>query len=227
MLLSSPAVAPTATTTEHTRTPSQQRGSIDGTESLTPTTTTEDPARNKESTDINATNTDQTNAVPMMSELEMDVLARAYNSRSSPIHKYLDLAVSDFVEEGFALLPQDANILDPRLMGPNFMNERVRFRLPAGPAAGGGGGGLGGVGLGAGLDELLAMALDLGHGDRRAVAMRGMGDGVGGRRQQQGGPRRGNLDPRAPLLQLFWQSLLPWNVFPTLSRPVPRPPPWL
>ena len=54
---------------------------------------------------------------------EAEVLRRAYGA-GSPIHKYLDLEISDFAE-AFAQLPQDANILNPRLMGPNFMNERV------------------------------------------------------------------------------------------------------
>ncbi|CAM9847316.1 unnamed protein product, partial [Laminaria digitata] len=62
------------------------------------------------------------------SESEAEIMRRAYGA-GSPIHKYLDLEVSDFAES-FALLPQDANILNPRLMGPNFMNERVRLRMP-------------------------------------------------------------------------------------------------
>lgn len=106
-------------------------------------------------------------------------------------------------------------------MGPNFMNERVRFRLPDG-AGGGNGGGRGG----AGIDELLAMALALGHGENRADALR-RGGGEDVRLQRHGGSQRGNLDPQAPLMQLFWQSFLPWNVFPTPSRPVPPPPRWL
>ncbi|CAN0344182.1 unnamed protein product, partial [Hapterophycus canaliculatus] len=93
--------------------------------------------------------------------------------------KYLDLALSDF-DESFALLPQDANILDPRLMGPNFMNERVRLRIPAGAGGPGlerGRGWRGGHDV---LDEVFAMAM------------------------------QGNLSPESPLAQLFWQTFLPW-----------------
>lgn len=151
-----------------------------------------------------------------LSKAESEVLERAYGPKS-PLHKYLDLEVSDFVDEGFARLPQDANILDPRLMGPNFMNERIRFRLP--PGVGGGEGG------GRREDEVLAMAAR-GFRDARVDVIRAMRRGGGHR---WGGPRRteGNLNPEAPLMQLLWQSLLPWNVFPTPSRPVPPPPAWL
>lgn len=156
---------------------------------------------------------------------EAEVLERAY-SKTSPINKYLHLALSDF-DESFALLPQDANILDPRLMGPNFMNERVRLRMPGG--VGGGGNGGGGVGEGGRdlLEEVLAMAMQAvdreaaGRGRGRAVAP--LGALPRGRRRNAGG----NLNPEAPLAQLFWQTLLPWNVFPTPSRPPPPPPRWL
>lgn len=147
-------------------------------------------------------------ACPSASETE--VLRRAYG-KGSPIHKYLDLARADFAES-FELLPQDANILDPRLMGPNFMNERVRLRMPAG----------GGRGQDV-LDEVLAMVM-------QAVGRQAgdMGwDRVGMRRGHRGRLAEGNLSPEAPLAQLLWQTLLPWNVFPTPSNPPPPPPPWL
>lgn len=144
---------------------------------------------------------------------EAEVLRRAY-CKGSPVHKYLDLALSDF-DESFALLPQDANILDPRLMGPNFMNERARVRMPAG-----GGRGMDWEGGRDVLDEVLAMAMQV-IGRQDAVArMRRQG----GRR---GGAAEGNLTPESPLAQLFWQTLLPWNIFPTPSRPPPPPPRWL
>ena len=149
----------------------------------------------------------------------MEVLERAY-CKNSPVHKYLDLALADF-DEAFALLPQDANILDPRLMGPNFMNERVRLRMPDGAGAGGGGGR--DMGWGGGqdvLDEVLAMAMQvIGRQDAAARLRRQRGG--------RGGAAEGNLSPAAPLAQLFWQTLLPWNVFPTPSRPPPPPPRWL
>jgi hypothetical protein len=53
------------------------------------------------------------------------VLSRAY-SADSPLHKYTSLAVADF-SDAYQQLPQDANILDPLLMGPNMMNQRLRF----------------------------------------------------------------------------------------------------
>ena len=136
------------------------------------------------------------------------------------MHKYLDLALSDF-DEAFALLPQDANILDPRLMGPNFMNERVRLRMPDG--GGGGAGGGRDIGWGGGqdvLDEVLAMAMQvIGRQDAAARLRRQRGG--------RGGGAGGNLTPESPLAQLFWQTLMPWNVFPTPSRPPPPPPRWL
>eukprot|EP00903_Cladosiphon_okamuranus_P006771 g6603.t1 len=148
---------------------------------------------------------------------EVEVLRRAY-CKESPIHKYLDLALSDF-DEAFALLPQDANILDPRLMGPNFMNERVRWRLPDGAGAGGGRGMDWGGGQDV-LDEVLAMAMQvIGRQDAAARLRRQRGG--------RGGAAEGNLNPESPLAQLFWQTLLPWNVFPTPSRPPPPPPQWL
>lgn len=148
---------------------------------------------------------------------EVEVLRRAY-CKESPVHKYVDLALSDF-DEAFALLPQDANILDPRLMGPNFMNERVRMRMPDGAGAGGGRR----MGWGGGqdvLDEVLAMAIQVIGRQHAAARLR---RGQGGR----GGGEEGNLSPESPLAQLFWQTLLPWNVFPTPSRPPPPPPRWL
>jgi len=148
---------------------------------------------------------------------EDEVLRRAYG-KNSPIHKYLDLALSDF-DESFALLPQDANALDPRLMGPNFMNERVRLRMPGGVGVGAGGG----AGLEGGqdvLDQVLAMAMQVIGRQDATARMRGQGRGGGGSAE-------GNLRPEAPLAQLFWQTLMPWNVFPTPSRPPPPPPRWL
>ncbi|CAM9753416.1 unnamed protein product [Scytosiphon promiscuus] len=149
---------------------------------------------------------------------EAEVLRRAYGEES-PINKYLDLALSDF-DESFALLPQDANILDPRLMGPNFMNERVRLRMPAGAGPGheGGRGWRGGHDV---LDEVLAMAMQVIGRQDEAARVRRRG-GRGGR-----GGAGGNLSPESPLAQLFWQTFLPWNVFPTPSRPPPPPPRWL
>lgn len=152
------------------------------------------------------------------SAAEADVVQRAYG-KGSPIHKYLDLALSDF-DEAFALLPQDANILDPQLMGPNFMNERVRLRVPPGVVPGG----AGERGWGGGqevLDEVLAMAMQVIGRQDAAARMRRQGGG-GGR-----GGAEGNLSPSSPLAQLFWQTLLPWNVFPTPLRPTPPPPRWL
>ncbi|CAM9671848.1 unnamed protein product [Ectocarpus sp. 6 AP-2014] len=152
------------------------------------------------------------------SAAEVEVVQRAYGE-GSPIQKYLDLALSDF-DESFALLPQDANILDPRLMGPNFMNERVRLRVPPGVVPGGGGE----RGWGGGqevLDEVLAMAMQVIGRQDAAARMRRQG----GRRGQGGA--EGNLSPSSPLAQLFWQTLLPWNVFPTPLRPTPPPPRWL
>lgn len=149
---------------------------------------------------------------------EGEVLRRAYG-KESPINKYLDLALSDF-DESFALLPQDANILDPRLMGPNFMNERVRLRMPAGagPGVEGGRGWRGGHDV---LDEVLAMAMQVIGRQDEAARIRRQG-GRGGRGQAEG-----NLSPESPLAQLFWQTFLPWNVFPTPSRPPPPPSRWL
>lgn len=148
-------------------------------------------------------------------EAETNVLRRAYG-KESPINKYLGLPLSDF-DEAFALLPQDANILDPRLMGPNFMNERVRLIMPAVP---GGGGREGALDV---LDEVLAMALLIGRQEEGVGRDRGvLRGGRHGRARAEG-----NLDPEAPLAQLFWQTLLPWNVFPTPSRPTPPPPRWL
>ncbi|CAM9226574.1 unnamed protein product [Pylaiella littoralis] len=114
---------------------------------------------------------------------EAEVFRRAYCS-GSPIHKYLNLALSDF-DESFALLPQDANVLDPRLMGPNFMNERVRLRVP--PGAGGGAGG-GGRGWGGGqdvLDEVLAMAMQV-IGRQDAAARMRREAGGGGQGEEEG-----------------------------------------
>lgn len=146
---------------------------------------------------------------------EKEVLKRAYH-KDSPIEKYLDLPSSDF-EEAFALLPQEANLLHPRLMGANFMNERVRLRLPEAPR---------GWADRVGFDELLA-----GMQARDAGEEMGRGGGGGRWLRDPGGAARrvraANLDPRAPLAQLFWQTLLPWNVFPTPSRPTPPPPDWL
>lgn len=149
---------------------------------------------------------------------EAEVLRRAYG-KESPINKYLDLALSDF-DESFALLPQDANILDPRLMGPNFMNERVRLRMPAGvgPGLEAGRGWRGGHDV---LDEVFAMAMQVIGRQDEAARMRREGGRVG-----RGG-MEGNLSPESPLAQLFWQTFLPWNVFPTPSRPPPPPPRWL
>lgn len=147
--------------------------------------------------------------------LEKEVLERAYG-KDSPIEKYLDLPSSDF-EEAFALLPQEANLLHPRLMGANFMNERVRLRLPEVPR---------GWGDRGAFDELLA-----GMQVRDAGEEMGRRGGDGRWLRDPGGAARrvraANLDPRAPLAQLFWQTLLPWNVFPTPSRPTPPPPDWL
>lgn len=151
---------------------------------------------------------------------EEEMLIREVYQEGSPIGKYSALVLSDFTEESFVRLPADANILDPRLMGPNFMNGRLRLPLP--PAA-------------------------LGRGERGGVAendMHGLMDIAAGLRLEEADrahwrrrPRsrhlrlvqglRGNLDPEAPLAQLLWQSLLPWNVFPTPSNPPPPPPAWL
>ncbi|CAN0024818.1 unnamed protein product, partial [Ectocarpus fasciculatus] len=130
------------------------------------------------------------------SAAEAEVVRRAYG-KGSPIQKYLDLALSDF-DESFALLPQDANILDPRLMGPNFMNERVRLRVPPGAVPGG----AGERGWGGGqevLDEVLAMAMQVIGRQDAAARMRRQGGGRG-----RGG-EGGNLSPSSPLAQLFWQ----------------------
>lgn len=150
-------------------------------------------------------------SAPCPSPSEAEVLQRAYGP-GSPILKYLSLALADF-DEAFALLPQDANILDPRLMGPNFMNERVRLRMPGG----------GGRGQDM-LDEVVAMAMQA--GGRQGAGMRGA-QGWDHRGRRVAGGAQGNLNPESPLAQLLWQTLLPWNVFPTPSRPPPPPPRWL
>lgn len=91
--------------------------------------------------------------------------------------------------------------------------------MPGGVGAGAGGG----VGWGGGqdvLDEVLAMAMQVIGRQDAAARMRRQGGG-------RGRAAEGNLNPEAPLAQLFWQSLMPWNVFPTPSRPPPPPPRWL
>ncbi|CAN0122610.1 unnamed protein product, partial [Discosporangium mesarthrocarpum] len=62
------------------------------------------------------------------SPMEAETLERAYGP-GSPLSKYAEVLLSDF-GESFPRLP--ANALDPRLMGGNFMNQRLgRVRLPA------------------------------------------------------------------------------------------------
>lgn len=53
------------------------------------------------------------------------VLQKAY-AHPSPLHKYRHFTVGEF-SDAYPQLPADANILDPVLMGPNMMNQRLRF----------------------------------------------------------------------------------------------------
>lgn len=165
------------------------------------------------------TSTNVTPPAPAMSASvspdETEALGTAYRE-GSPLHKYLDLVVTDFSDEGFARLPADANILDPQLMGRNFMNQRMRVQLPPGM------GNNNRRDLPEGIDALQAFVRELGHLEEEAhVLRRGQA-----RNRLQAGRRthRGNLNPEAPLAQLLWQTLLPWNVFPTPSNPPPPHP---
>ncbi|CAM9122097.1 unnamed protein product [Choristocarpus tenellus] len=141
---------------------------------------------------------------------EIEILKRAYQP-NSPLTKYLDMALSDF-SESFPTLPANANALDPRLMGANFMNQRLaRVRLP---------GMRGGRRNGEEGGALVNMANLMEQLRQNEVA-----EDVQGRAAGRGGVGSGNLDPALPLAQLFWQTLLPWNSFSTPRNPVPPLPP--
>ena len=111
------------------------------------------------------------------------------------IHQYIYIYI-------YISIPVDARWANPNAFVRPLGEQRI----------GGGGGGGGGQFEGMDLD-----LMNMNEEDRVAVmqAMRefqrqggdlGQGQGPG-----QGGRPEGNLDPNLPLMQLFLQTLLPWN----------------
>jgi hypothetical protein len=116
--------------------------------------------------------------------------ANALFGAASPAMRYLEIPLSEF-GDAYEQLPADLNVLDPALLAPQAqarLADHARFQRRAHRQGGGGGGGGGGGEWGGGededeLEEQLAAALATGE----------------------------PLDPNSPLVQLFWQSALPWN----------------
>ena len=154
------------------------------------------------------------------------------------IKKYLRALKEDFSEE-YPRLPPEANpldpiFLDPRLLAPGGdallahmgLNHRWMMR------GGGGGGFVGDVQVPAELlegfldgtisqEEFMAQLRERfgiePNVERLHAAIRNIqNEGFRGPRRVRGQDPydiRGQLDPTMPLLQLFWQTLLPWNEF--------------
>ncbi|KAG5191759.1 transcriptional repressor TCF25-domain-containing protein [Tribonema minus] len=125
-------------------------------------------------------------------EEEREVLARAYRLKDSPLLKYLALSPADFSDA--AAYQQLPH--DVNILNPALAAPQM---LPPGRRL---------RGAGAALDAQLRQ-----HGAMRAFAAGGAGGGGGG---------GGTLDPSAPLAELLWRSLLPWNTMETPRNPPPR-----
>jgi len=118
---------------------------------------------------------------------------------TSPAAHYLEFSLSEF-GDAYEQLPADMNVLDPAILAPQAQahiadNARMQRRAHRQVGLGGGGGrGAGGGGdFGDELEEQLAAALATGE----------------------------PLDPNSPLMQLFWQSALPWNHVGTANEFAP------
>jgi hypothetical protein len=142
----------------------------------------------------------------------MDLQERYYSKLSTgPLRRYREAVVEDFQEE-FPRLPPDANPLDPMLADPRALAGGLRF-----PGRGRGGGGRGGMDFNEWAANVLGGDGVL-EGDLHAagaVEMEMMREiqlqfeVAQAERRAREDP--GNLDPNLPLMQLFLQTLLPWN----------------
>jgi hypothetical protein len=122
---------------------------------------------------------------------ETERLFRSLKSSSCPAVKYLDIPLAELGDQ-YEQLPPDLNVLDPTLLAPHRQRRlaedarrqrRLQHQAMQQQARGGGGGARGGGPRNNGDDELSPEEMAFVQG----------------------------LDPSAPLLQLFWQSALPWN----------------
>ena len=103
---------------------------------------------------------------------------------ASPAAHYLEFPLSEF-GDAYEQLPPDMNVLDPAILAPQAqarLADYARVQRRAHRQVGRGAGGGGGE-FDDELDEQMAAALASGE----------------------------PLDPNSPLMQLFWQSALPWN----------------
>lgn len=170
-----------------------------------------------------------------ISEREIELQVENYRilSVAPEISKYGDAVIEEFQEE-YTRFPPDANPLDPRFMDPRILaadqGGHARFRHQ------GGQGGrenrelqqqLQALQAGAGIDvndldgllaQFQAMGIDLPLEEIIAqFQLQNEGGMAGGLVDPNLPP--GNLDPNLPLLQLFLQTLLPWNRLNVPNRP--------
>lgn len=146
--------------------------------------------------------------------------------------KYEGADIENFLEE-IPRLPNDVNPLDPGLVDARYnaiFNANARnMQRNAGNVRMGQGVGAGGAALqGMNLEAMIAQLLEM-QGDGEAVDIEALVAAAQNQLQQMGGegiPLNGNnnaanmtatnIDLNAPMMQLFLQTLMPWNdVVPT------------